>query len=41
MKENRFSTTRFSSIVPMLQNAGVNFHFIYPDIDLLKILLIT
>ncbi len=31
-----FSTTRFSSIVPMLQDAGVNFHFIYPDIGLLK-----
>ncbi|MCC0634831.1 hypothetical protein [Clostridioides sp. ES-S-0001-02] len=31
-----FSTTRFSSIVPMLQDAGVNFHFIYPDINLLK-----
>lgn len=31
-----FSTTRFSSIVPILQDAGVNFHFIYPDIDLLK-----
>lgn len=30
-----FSTTRLSSIVPQLQQAGVNFHFIYPSINLL------
>ncbi|WP_235676768.1 hypothetical protein [Clostridioides difficile] len=36
MKGKSIFYTRFSSIVPMLQNAGVNFHFIYPDIDLLK-----
>ncbi len=31
-----FSTTRFSSIVPQLQQAKVNFHFIYPSINLLE-----
>lgn len=31
-----FSTTRFSSIVPQLEEAGVNYYFIYPSINLLK-----
>ncbi|MEG2916591.1 MAG: hypothetical protein RR891_01705 [Clostridium sp.] len=31
-----FSTTRFSSIVPQLKEAGVNYHFIYPSVNLLK-----
>lgn len=31
-----FSTTRFSSIVPQLQQSGVNYHFVYPNINLLQ-----
>lgn len=31
-----FSTTRLSSIVPQIQKAGVNYYFVYPNINLLE-----